>query len=70
MLDINYNPLAMDDGVCCPGPIGPEPEGDFVLKVPEGTYEVTGSRYPLLRLVVEVMKHRTWHFLRGEGFRD
>jgi len=40
------------------------------LVVPSGTYEVTGYRYPLLWLVVEVVKHRTWHWLRGEGFHD
>jgi hypothetical protein len=41
-----------------------------VLYVPDGSYEITGYRYPLLRLAVEVLKHRTWHWLRGEGFRD
>ncbi len=41
-----------------------------VLQVPSGTYEVTGSRFPLLRLGVEILKHRAWHWLRGEGFRD
>ncbi len=41
-----------------------------VLKVPTGSYEVTDRRFPLLALLLEVLKHRTWHFLRGEGFRD
>ena len=40
------------------------------LIVEAGSYEVTGSRYPLLRLVLEVVKHRAWHWLSGQGFRD
>lgn len=40
------------------------------LIVEAGSYEVAGSRYPLLRLLAEVVKHRTWHWLRGDGFRD
>lgn len=41
-----------------------------VLKVPEGSYEVEGYRFPLIVLALEVLKHRAWHLLRGEGFRD
>jgi len=40
------------------------------LLCPEGSYEVTGSRLPLLRLVLLVLTHRTRHWLRGEGWRD
>lgn len=67
-LDMNFNPLSADDSICC-GPLR-DPLPPTVLNVPAGTYEVEGSRYPLLRLVVEVVKHRTWHWVRGEGFRD
>jgi hypothetical protein len=42
----------------------------LVLTVPAGTYEVTGSRFPLLRLVFEVVKHRTEHLLLGQGWVD
>lgn len=41
-----------------------------VYYVPEGHYEVTGSRFPLLRLTWEVLKHRSWHWFKGHGFRD
>lgn len=68
-IDPHFNPLAVDDGPCC-GPVVWDPPKPVVLQVPAGTYEVTGSRYPLARLALEVLKHRAWHFIRGEGFRD
>ena len=40
------------------------------LEVPAGSYEITGYRFPLVRLVFEVLKHRTIHWLSGEGFDD
>lgn len=67
-IDTHWHPMMDEECVCGPLP-RPAPE-PVVLNVQSGTYEVTGSRYPLLRLAVEVLKHRTWHFLRGEGFRD
>ena len=36
------------------------------LIVPEGSYEGP----TLFRLLVEVLKHRTWHLLRGDGWVD
>lgn len=69
LLDPRFNPLAVDDGPCC-GPVVWDPPKPVVLQVPAGTYEVTGSRFPIIRLAVEVLKHRSWHFIRGEGFRD
>jgi hypothetical protein len=63
-----WNPLSNEECVCGPSPM-PKPK-PVVLHIGEGSYEVTGSRYPLLRLAVEVLKHRTWHWMRGEGFRD
>lgn len=36
------------------------------LTVPEGDYEAP----TLTRLLWELVKHRTWHLLRGEGWRD
>lgn len=69
LIDPSFNPLAIEDHICC-GPSTMEPPKPVVLQVPAGTYEVTGSRFPLVRLAVEVLKHRAWHFLRGEGFRD
>lgn len=41
-----------------------------VLQVEAGTYEVTGSRFPFVRLAILVLRHRTWHLLRGEGWID
>lgn len=38
----------------------------FQLMTPDGDY-YAGS---LCGLLVQVLKHRLWHFLRGEGFRD
>ena len=70
-LNPEFNPLE-DDGHCC-GPVGcgpVEPPAPVILQVSTGTYEVTGSKYPLVRLVVEVLRHRTWHLLQGHGFRD
>lgn len=40
------------------------------LQCEAGLYEVTGSRFPLARLILLVVKHRTWHLLRGEGWVD
>ena len=40
------------------------------LLVESGSYEVTGARFPLLRLLWEVLKHRAWHWSRGDGWRD
>jgi len=40
------------------------------LVVPEGTYEVTGYRFPLVRLILLVLSHRAWHWWRGEGWSD
>jgi hypothetical protein len=40
------------------------------LTVEAGSYEVTGYRFPLVRLIWEVVKHRSWHWFRGEGWRD
>ena len=40
------------------------------LIVDDGHYDVTGSRWPLLRLLWVVTKHRAWHWWRGEGWRD
>jgi len=45
-------------------------KGRAVLNVPAGSYEVTGYRYPLLMLMLEVFKHRTWHWFRGDGWTD
>jgi len=36
------------------------------LLVDEGAYEAPS----LSRLLWEVVKHRTWHWWRGEGWRD
>jgi len=36
------------------------------LVTPAGTYEARS----LWRLLVEVIKHRTWHLLRGDGWVD
>ena len=70
LLDMHYNPLARgEDGPCC-GPLSLDPLPSTVLNVPAGSYEIEGSRYPLLRLVVEVLKHRSRHWIRGKGFRD
>lgn len=69
LIDPTFNPLAADDHICC-GPSTMEPPKPVVLQVPAGSYEVTGSRFPLARLAVEVLKHRAWHWLRGDGFRD
>ena len=67
--DPRFNPLAVEEHICCgPGPM--EPPKPVVLQVSAGTYEVSGSRFPLVRLVVEVLRHRAWHWLRGQGFRD
>lgn len=38
----------------------------YRLAVPEGTYESD----TLIGLVAEVLRHRAWHLLRGEGWRD
>jgi len=69
-LNERWDPLAIDERVCMPVREAPEPIPPTVLSVPGGTYEIEGSRYPLLRLVVEVVKHRAWHWLKGDGFRD
>ena len=50
------------------GPIAGEDR--VVLQLDAGTYEVTGSRFPLLRLALLVLKNRTWHLVRGEGWTD
>lgn len=43
---------------------------NMVLTTPSGTYEVTDSRFPLIRLVIAVLWHRTEHLLRGDGWVD
>lgn len=68
-----WNPLAVEEHVCCAPGVrheDHEPLPEVILKVPVGTYEIVGSRYPLLRLVFEVVKHRTSHLLQGEGWTD
>jgi len=40
------------------------------LIVEAGSYEVTGYRFPLPRLLWLVLKHRAWHWLQGEGWND
>jgi hypothetical protein len=42
----------------------------MTLTVPSGTYEVTDSRFPLIRLLFAVMWHRTEHLLHGDGWID
>ena len=42
----------------------------LTLQCESGSYEVTGSRFPFARLVLLVLRHRTWHLLRGEGWSD
>ena len=69
-LNGRWDPMAIDEEVCFPVREAPEPIPTTVLSVPGGTYEVEGSRYPLLRLALEVVKHRAWHWLKGDGFRD
>ena len=38
----------------------------FTLTCPAGTYAADS----LLALAWEVLKHRAWHFSRGDGFVD
>lgn len=38
----------------------------FTLHTPAGTYEAES----FFRLVLEVLRHRTWHLLRGDGWVD
>lgn len=40
------------------------------LHVPEGVYIIEDSRWPIISLLVEVFKHRLWHWWMGDGFRD
>jgi len=40
------------------------------LIVDEGSYEVTGYRFPLLALLLVVVRHRTWHAIQGHGWVD
>jgi hypothetical protein len=45
-------------------------EDRVVLQCEAGTYEVTGSRFPMLRLALLMLRHRSWHLMRGEGWVD
>lgn len=44
----------------------PLPAPRYVLKVAAGTYEAE----TLPALLWQVLRHRLWHFRRGEGWRD
>ena len=43
---------------------------DYILLVPEGSYTVSDSRFPLLRLTLLILQHRFNHWRRGDGWVD
>ena len=42
----------------------------IVGETDDNFYENDDTRWPLLRTIWEVLKHRAWHWQRGDGWID